>query len=262
MNHLQDFDSDRLALVSSECNTIGVPELDPFVDRGLITRIHASLTSGKEGAVFCCRAHPSTRSKFLAAKVYREHAASAHKWSATYFEGRERNLKETEVRAIQRRTAFGRRLAGSLWVEAEFTVLKQLATAGADTPRPVACADRAILMEYIGNGAQPAPHLDGVQFRPHEARRVYAQILDNITLFLANNLVHGDLSPYNILYWKDQAWIIDVPQAVDARFNHSALTLLHRDVKNVQDHFARFGVSGDAARIADDLWNQYRRAAL
>ena len=49
--------------------TIGVPELDEFVDQGLITHVHAQLTSGKEGTVYCCRAHPSTRRKFIAAKV-------------------------------------------------------------------------------------------------------------------------------------------------------------------------------------------------
>ncbi len=56
--------------------------------------------------------------------------------------------------------------------------------------------DSAILMDYIGNEATPAPLLLGAEDR-----------------------VHGDLSPYNILYWDEQITIIDLPQMVDPRFN-------------------------------------------
>jgi RIO kinase 1 len=242
--------------------TLGVPELDPFAELGLITRIHATLASGKEGTVYCCRAHPSTRRKYLAAKVYREHAASSHKWGPTYFEGRDRVLKPQVLRAIRTRTSFGRETARGLWVAAEFETLRTLHAAGAATPEPIALGERAILMEYIGNGAGPAPHLHGTDLDENGARELFAQIVADVACMLRNHVVHGDLSAYNILVWNRRGVLIDVPQAVDPRFNRAAFDLLRRDVANVCSFFERHGVASRPEELACDLWERYRAARL
>jgi RIO kinase 1 len=243
-------------------STTGIPELDGFVDRGLITRIHAKLTSGKEGTVYCCRAHPSVNKKFLAAKVYREHAESSYKWDPTYFQGRERVLKAQVIRAVQARSAFGKDVAAGLWVAAEFESLKKMAFHGISVPKPIAMSQHAILMDYIGNGAGPAPHLDSLAPDSTIARVTYERILGDVERLLAHDLVHGDLSPYNILIWKEQPWIIDVPQAVDARFNESAFELLRRDVERVCTFFAEHRIQSNPEEIAIDLWTRYQRAEL
>lgn len=241
---------------------IGVPELDALCDEGLITQVYAQLTSGKEGTVYCCRAHPSTRRKFLAAKIYRQHAATNHKWEATYFEGRERVLKKRTVRAIQSRSAFGKVAAAGLWVEAEYGNLQRLAETRARTPMPVACCGRAILMEYIGNGTGPAPQLHGIALDRDSAARLFDQILHALETMLRQHLVHGDLSPYNILVWEGEARIIDLPQAVDARFNRAARSLLLRDLQNLAAFFRRCGLDIDPLTLAADLWERYLRAQL
>ncbi len=79
---------------------------------------------------------------------------------------------------------------------------------------------------------------------------------------LAHHVVHGDLSPYNVLYWQGRPVIIDFPQAVDARENPNAQMLLARDVANVCRYFARQGVDCDPVAIADELWGRYMRARL
>ena len=243
-------------------STTGVPELDGFADRGLITRVHTTLTSGKEGTVYCCRAHPSLNRKFVAAKVYREHAESSYKWNPTYFQGRERVLKAQVLRAIQARSEFGKDVAAGLWIAAEYESLKKMASCGISVPEPLAMSQHAILMDYIGNGAGPAPHLDSLCVGSETAHSVCEHILHDIERMLANDLVHGDLSPYNILLWKDQPWIIDVPQAVDARFNDSAFELLSRDIQRVCTFFEQHGIRHDARRLAIDLWTRYQRAEL
>ena len=245
-----------------EKTTLGVPELESFVVSRLITEIYARLPSGKEATVYCCRAHPSTRSKYLAAKVYREHVPSAYRRTGPYFEGLERGLKVRTLRAIESGSAFGRTVLDGLWVSAEYRNLKRLHARGADIPRPVAHCDRAILMEYIGNGAGPAPTLQSTRPNPRLAREVLQRIIENVVLFLRENIVHGDLSAYNVLLWKERPVLIDLPQAVDARFNRSAFFLLKRDLDNLASFFASLGVRFDPTELATELWTRYRRAAL
>lgn len=241
--------------------TIGVPELDEFVNQGLITGIYAKLTSGKEATVYCCRAHPSMKRKFLAAKVYREHAARSIR-RGLYFEGRERTIKGRELRAITKGSKFGHQVMAGMWMYAEYEYLKQLFEIGADVPKPYAMCDRVILMDYIGNGAGPAPHLNGVDLDEETAHRYYRHVVDNIEIMLSENLVHGDLSPYNILVWKDKPWIIDMPQAVDVRFNRNAFELLRRDLANICGFFEQHGINRSPIELSIDLWDQYQRARL
>jgi RIO kinase 1 len=247
---------------SEVATTIGVPELDPLAAIGMVTEVYATLASGKEGTVYCCRTPPSTRRRFVAAKIYREHAASDHRWSNTYFEGRERVLKPQVLRAIRARTAFGREAAAELWVTAEFDALSILRRAGVSTPEPIDRIGRAILMEYIGNGAGPAPHLDEIEIDQGRARRLFDDVLENVVRMLRSHLVHGDLSPYNILVWEEEARFIDVPQAVDVRFNRSAFELLRRDLANICSFFERHGVNARADALATDLWQRYQDAKL
>jgi RIO kinase 1 len=75
-------------------------------------------------------------------------------------------------------------------------------------------------------------------------------------------VVHGDLSPFNILVWEGRISVIDLPQAVDPKKNRHAEALLTRDVERVCEHFARRGVARDPVRIAEDLWTAWTFADL
>ena len=79
---------------------------------------------------------------------------------------------------------------------------------------------------------------------------------------LFHDVVHGDLSAFNILVWEGRISVIDLPQAVDPKKNRHAEALLARDVERICEHFARHGVSRDPVRIADDLWTAWTFADL
>jgi RIO kinase 1 len=84
----------------------------------------------------------------------------------------------------------------------------------------------------------------------------------NVELFLYRNVIHGDLSPYNVLVWDGRVVVIDLPQAVDPRKNRHAHALLERDVERVCEFFGRFGVRQNAHRLAADLWTSWTFADL
>ena len=75
---------------------------------------------------------------------------------------------------------------------------------------------------------------------------------------LALDRVHGDLSPYNLLWHDGLAWIIDVPQMVDPRENANARTLLERDLENVWRHCSKFADLPEPWRQAEQLWTRWR----
>jgi RIO kinase 1 len=72
---------------------------------------------------------------------------------------------------------------------------------------------------------------------------LYSELILNIRkLFHQCKLVHADLSEYNILYHEGHLFIIDVSQSVE-HDHPAAFDFLRSDIKNVEDFFAKMGVS-------------------
>lgn len=147
-----------------------------------------------------------------------------------------------------------------MWIGHEFGTLSRLHAAGADVPRPLSCAQSAILMEYIGERGLSAPQLYNVELKPAEVRPLFERMLHNLEIFMECDRVHGDLSPYNILYWQGSLKIIDFPQAVDPMDNPQAFMLFERDVEYVCEYFAAYGIQSDPHRLALNLWLDCGRA--
>ena len=159
-------------------------------------------------------------------------------------------IKPRRVRvAVEKRTTFGKVVAAAIWVDREWESLKTLSAAGANVPKPITRSDRGLLMTYIGDEDDAAPQLRSYRPDPDEAEELLRQVIRNVELFLYRNVIHGDLSPYNILVWDGQVTIIDLPQAVDPRKNRHARALLERDLHRVCDHFERFGVRRSAGEL-------------
>jgi serine/threonine-protein kinase RIO1 len=74
---------------------------------------------------------------------------------------------------------------------------------------------------------------------------------------LQHDLIHGDLSAYNLLYWEGSISLIDFPQVVNLHTNPKARFILRRDVQRTCEYFVRQGVDCDAEAIAGELWRRY-----
>jgi len=247
--------------MSYETNQLSV--LEGFYERELISDMLYVVKSGKEATVYCCRAHPSTGREFLAAKVYRPRQMRSFRNDAVYQQGRV-ILDARLRRAVKNKSRTGRGLQFGSWIENEFETLRMLWEAGADVPEPFAEAEfgPAFLMEYVGDGDAPAPMLRNVSLPPEEVRSVFDVLMRNVELWLACDIVHADLSAYNILYWKRTVKVIDFPQAVDPRFNTSAFSLLLRDIDNLCRYFVQYGMEVHSSRLAGELWTRFLRMEL
>jgi RIO kinase 1 len=237
----------------------------PFLDKALITDVVSQLKSGKEASVYLARAHPDTGDGFFALKVYHELTERGFRNDAVYQEGRVHG-KGRERRAYDNKTEFGQDVQFALWVGREWHMLNILYFSGVCVPEPVHASGRALLMELYGREGEPAPRLHELHPSPAQCRVIWEHLLAGIERMLAANVVHGDLSPYNLLVdlerGGDPLRIIDLPQAVDARTSPSALALLRRDVANVGRFLGKHGLEVRDRDIADDLWRRYLRAEL
>lgn len=240
--------------------------LRSFFDQTLITDVLALVKGGKEASVYRCEAHSATGYDLLAAKVYRPRMFRSLSNDAMYREGRgvltDTGVlaKETDhrlMRAIGKKTAFGVQAAHTSWLMYEYTTMERLYNAGASVPKPLAPAENAILMSYCGDAQLAAPALSEVSLDLDEARLLFREAMRNIELMLQHNMIHGDLSAYNILYWEGKITLIDFPQVTNSTTNNSAFFILERDITRVCDYFIRQGVRCTPSRIMDDLWERY-----
>ena len=236
--------------------------LDAFVGDGSITDVLYVVRSGKEATVYCCRGAAEYGGGLVAAKVYRPLERRNFRNDAIYQTGRDAAMKSRTRRALANKTRHGRDVQYGAWINAEYQTMRILFAAGADVPEVFSRSNGAILMEYLGDEEAAAPMLSRVTLLREEADKLLRRIIDNVTLWLTNHLVHGDLSPYNLLYWEGRIVAIDFPQAVDARINPSARSLLSRDLENVCGYFTKYGIRADAARIANALWANYQAGRL
>lgn len=232
--------------------------LEGFLDEGWVSEILYEVKSGKEATVFCCRGGPRSSVPLVAAKVYRPIESRRFKNDAMYTGGRVHLARAGRAsRAVEAKSAFGRKVQYGTWLAHEWEVLRALHAAGASVPRPLACGERAILLPFLGDQMQAAPLLHEISPDRQTAGHLVDDLLADVELMLDHHWVHGDLSPFNIMLHEGRAVIIDFPQAVDARLNENGLPLLMRDVENVCRWARKHGVCRPAADIASDLWERF-----
>jgi RIO kinase 1 len=234
------------------------PRLQPLLEDGLIDEVLAQLMSGKEAQVYIVRCGNERR----CAKVFKEATNRSFKQAVQYQEGRTvRNSRRG--RAMSKKTRYGQKEQENAWLNAEVQALRRLDAAGVRVPEPLSFVDGVLLMELVeapDGGA--APRLGDLTHSPEEARDFHARIINEIVRMLCAGLVHGDLSPFNVLVDAHGPVIIDLPQAVDAAGNNSAGMMLERDVANMRNWFGQFAPELLQTDYGTEIWALYQDGDL
>ena len=233
--------------------------LDLLIEDGIIDLELTRLKSGKEADVFLV----DRGSEVLVAKVYKNKDHRSFKNNAEYKEGRKVRNTRTQ-RAMKSRSKFGRDAAEEEWKNTEAATLNRLYSSGVRVPKPVMFYEGVLLMQLVlGADGCPAPRLIESPYDAVKAKEHYLDLRTQMIRMLCDDLVHGDLSPYNILDAKEGPTIIDFPQIVSAAHTNRASEFFLRDFNNVLDFLSKANASLQSHRgDGHKIWQAYARKRL
>lgn len=235
---------------------------EPYQDTDL-----GVLKSGKEAQINLIErrgadgaAHLVARKRYLPREVKEKgtleamgvQQASTFRNDVEYREGRQFR-KTRDRRAVERMSAYGKRLLQDRWTGHEHDVMRRLWRDGMTVPYPLSYGDDVFDLEYIGDEHQAAPQLYAARLDSGELASAFEQLTVGLRALAAAGVAHGDLSAYNLLWWEGTLWFIDFPQAVDIAANPQGLNYLHADVVNVCRWFSRQGLTVDPEELFAEL---------
>ncbi|WP_297522862.1 serine protein kinase RIO, partial [Thermococcus sp.] len=198
---------------------------------GKISELQGVVSTGKEANVF---AGFDSRGSRIAVKVYRTYTTEFRRmWEYLAADPRMGYLPK-DVRKLVFQ-----------WTRREFKNLQRAIKHGVRAPKPLAFRNNVLVMEFIGDEG-PAPRLKDAEggLSKAELEGLYSHLIEVVErLWREGEMVHGDLSEYNVLLW-DEPVVIDWSQAT-VRRNRMSVQLLKRDLRNIIGYFARKGIDVD-----------------
>lgn len=207
-----------------------------LMNDGYFDTLDYPISTGKEGNVF-----KASGKKYgnVALKIYRVGNANFNR-IGEYIRG-DRRFKY--VGKDRKKIIF-------TWAQKEFRNLRIMFDAGVRVPEPLEFLDNVVVMKYIGTNIAPAPMIKDVEIENPE--KTYKDVVRMYKLILKSGLVHGDLSEFNMLYFRKKVYIIDVGQAV-TREHPRFFELLRRDVFNIARYFGKLGVEVNEIELLNEM---------
>ncbi len=210
-----------------------------LISQKVIDTLDFPISTGKEGNVF--RATTPDK-KFVAVKVYRISTAT-FKHISKYI------LGDPRFQSIHR----SRKDIIHAWTKKEFKNLKRLKKIGVKSPKPIVTIKNILVMEYIGDEKRPAPLLKDVQLK--KPKKIFDEIIQDLKkMYKKADLVHGDLSAFNILFYENIPYLIDLGQAVLLEYSNSD-ELLKRDIHNIYVYFKKYNIKTDENELYKYITN-------
>lgn len=232
--------------------------LRALIDDGVIDEVLRPLKSGKEAAVYVVRSGNEVR----CAKVYKDMAQRSFQQRVQYQEGR-KVRGSREARAVGKASKYGRKQQETAWKNTEVDALYLLRDAGVRVPEPYGYFHGVLVMELVTDAdGFSAARLGEVALEPEQARQFHQSLVRQVVRMLCCGLIHGDLSPYNVLIGPDGPVVIDFPQVVSAGGNNAARSMLLRDVNNLTAYLGRFAPELLDSWYGEEMWALFEAGNL
>ena len=192
--------------------------------KGLFDEIESPIFVGKESNVFSAKKGDGR----VIIKIYRLETCDFNRmYDYIKYDNRYLNLRKHKRKVI------------FAWAQREFRNLMIAREAGARVPTPLFRESQVLILEYIGDEHGIAPRVK--DSLPDDPKAFFDDLIVQIKKMYKANLVHGDLSQFNVLNLHEKPVIIDFSQST-TRENPRADEYLKRDIKNLCTFFKKLGV--------------------
>jgi len=191
--------------------------------RGFFDELKSPIFVGKESNVFSA----IKDDKLVIVKIYRVQNADFKKM----YDYIGKDTRYEHLKKKRREIIFA-------WTQREFKNLHKAEKAKVNSPRVIAVKNNVLVEEFIGDD-EPAPHLKNAY--PQDPEKFLKALVKDLKKLYKEGLVHGDLSSFNILNYKDKPVIIDYSQSTVTK-SSNAQELMERDLGNVARFFKKLGV--------------------
>lgn len=221
-------------------NTMSI--INKLEKREKIFDLSGAISSGKEANIYTARCSTSLISKFIQPNVEDTEKVvpvvlKIYKTSTMLFNDRDRYIVD-EKRFTNFCTSNSRKLI-KVWAEKEVRNLKRMSKYGILCPAPLYLKKSILIMTMIGEN-EPAPRLKDAKI--DDWNEAYKKCIDILTrLYQKAGLIHADFSEYNLVYFNNEIYVIDVGQSIE-KDQENSNNFLAMDVRNCNLFFARKGV--------------------
>lgn len=206
-----------------------------LMSQGYFEGIQSPVSIGKEANVFSA---PRKDGTIAIIKIYRLETCDFNRmYDYIKFDPRFFHVKPQK-----RKVVFA-------WAQREYKNLLKAREAGVSVPTPYASYFNILVMEMVG-GKQPAPKL--LHAIPTDVKAFAGLVIKNMRLLYKAGLVHGDLSPFNILNHEDRPVFIDFSQCSPLE-SMRAKEFLQRDCKNMANFFTKYGYKISAEKMEKEV---------
>lgn len=217
-----------------------------LVNQEVLDRVNGIISTGKEAVVLHADGGAGQDGV-----IPKECAIKIFKTTLNEFKTRDKYIQD-DYRFKDRFSKQNPRKIIHMWAEKEMHNLMRMRKYGILCPEVILLKKHILLMSFIGESHKPAEKLKEAFLKPAELTEAYLQTVAGMnSLYKDAQLVHADLSEYNILWHNKQCWFIDVSQSVD-RNHPKALEFLYRDCVNVSSFFKKKGA--EETKSAEELF--------
>jgi len=204
--------------------------LHKLISNGTIDGLDSPLSIGKEANIFTAKKGDDT----IVVKIYRVSNCDFNRmYDYLKYDPR------FEVKRSSRQIVFA-------WAQREYRNLLLAREANVSVPVPYTVLFNILIMECIFTGNQVAQKL--INDQPKNPKKFFEEIIIELKKLRTAGLVHGDLSPFNILNADQHPVLIDW-SAGTTKDNPNYEEYWQRDIKNVCTYFKKIGVKTDEEKV-------------